>query len=110
VLFFFILNLEYESTYEVAFAYLKLSSLKLGILVNFNTDNLNQNIVRKVNNLYQRNPRYLREIAKSNQTVDGENFTRRSASAILAGNSRYEKLHSTTFHRVGFLFPGFIFL
>lgn len=31
--------------------YLKLSKLKLGILVNFNTDNLNRNIVRKVNNL-----------------------------------------------------------
>lgn len=31
--------------------YLKLSKLKLGILVNFNTDNLNRNIIRKVNNL-----------------------------------------------------------
>lgn len=31
--------------------YLKLSKLKLGILVNFNTDYLNSSIVRKVNNL-----------------------------------------------------------
>ena len=31
--------------------YLKLSNLKLGILVNFNTDYLNSSIVRKVNNL-----------------------------------------------------------
>jgi GxxExxY protein len=31
--------------------YLKLSGKKLGILVNFNTDNLNGNIVRKVNGL-----------------------------------------------------------
>lgn len=31
--------------------YLKLSKLKLGILVNFNTDNLNRNIIRKVNGL-----------------------------------------------------------
>lgn len=31
--------------------YLKLSNLKLGILVNFNTNNLNSNIIRKVNNL-----------------------------------------------------------
>jgi GxxExxY protein len=29
--------------------YLKLSKLKLGILVNFNTDHLNNNIIRKVN-------------------------------------------------------------
>jgi GxxExxY protein len=31
--------------------YLKLSKLKLGILVNFNTDYLNSNIIRKVNKL-----------------------------------------------------------
>ncbi|MNJ88968.1 hypothetical protein D3C87_65290 [compost metagenome] len=31
--------------------YLKLSDLKLGILVNFNTNDLNRSIVRKVNNL-----------------------------------------------------------
>jgi len=31
--------------------YLKLSGLRLGILVNFNTDNLEKNIVRIVNNL-----------------------------------------------------------
>ena len=31
--------------------YLKLSSIKLGMLVNFNTDNLNNNIFRKVNKL-----------------------------------------------------------
>ena len=31
--------------------YLKLSNLKLGILVNFNTNNLNSNIIRKVNKL-----------------------------------------------------------
>lgn len=31
--------------------YLKLSGLKLGILVNFNTDNLSGSIFRKVNNL-----------------------------------------------------------
>ncbi len=31
--------------------YLKLSNLKLGILVNFNTDNINDSIFRKVNNL-----------------------------------------------------------
>jgi len=31
--------------------YLKLSNLKLGILVNFNTDYLNSSIIRKVNNL-----------------------------------------------------------
>ena len=31
--------------------YLKLSGLRLGILVNFNTDNLEENIVRIVNNL-----------------------------------------------------------
>lgn len=31
--------------------YLKLASLKLGMLVNFNTDYLNPNIIRKVNNL-----------------------------------------------------------
>lgn len=31
--------------------YLKLSKLKLGILVNFNTDFLKPNIIRKVNNL-----------------------------------------------------------
>ncbi len=31
--------------------YLKLSNLKLGMLVNFNTDYLNANIFRKVNNL-----------------------------------------------------------
>jgi len=31
--------------------YLKLSNLKLGILVNFNTDYLNDNIIRKVNKL-----------------------------------------------------------
>lgn len=31
--------------------YLKLSGIKLGILVNFNTDNINEGIFRKVNNL-----------------------------------------------------------
>jgi len=31
--------------------YLKLTGLKLGILVNFNTAELNENIIRKVNNL-----------------------------------------------------------
>lgn len=31
--------------------YLKLSNLKLGILVNFNTNHLNSNIIRKVNKL-----------------------------------------------------------
>jgi GxxExxY protein len=31
--------------------YLKLSGMKLGILVNFNTDNINDSIFRKVNNL-----------------------------------------------------------
>jgi GxxExxY protein len=31
--------------------YLKLSNLKLGMLVNFNTDYLNSSIIRKVNNL-----------------------------------------------------------
>jgi GxxExxY protein len=31
--------------------YLKLSNLKLGILVNFNVDNINEGIFRKVNNL-----------------------------------------------------------
>ena len=31
--------------------YLKLTHLKLGILINFNTDNLRQNIKRMVNNL-----------------------------------------------------------
>ena len=31
--------------------YLKLTKLKLGILVNFNTDNILENTIRKVNNL-----------------------------------------------------------
>ena len=31
--------------------YLKLSNIKLGLLVNFNTDNIAENIFRKVNNL-----------------------------------------------------------
>jgi GxxExxY protein len=31
--------------------YLKLTNLKLGILINFNTDNINESIFRKVNNL-----------------------------------------------------------
>ena len=31
--------------------YLKLTNLKLGILVNFNTSNINQSIIRKVNGL-----------------------------------------------------------
>lgn len=31
--------------------YLKISNLKLGILVNFNTDCLNNNIIRKINKL-----------------------------------------------------------
>jgi GxxExxY protein len=31
--------------------YLKLSGIKLGILVNFNSDNINDNIYRKVHNL-----------------------------------------------------------
>jgi GxxExxY protein len=31
--------------------YLRLSGLKLGLLVNFNTDNISENIVRKVNKL-----------------------------------------------------------
>lgn len=31
--------------------YLKLSKLKLGLLVNFNTDEIQKNIIRKVNNL-----------------------------------------------------------
>ncbi|MDR1458694.1 MAG: GxxExxY protein [Bacteroidales bacterium] len=31
--------------------YLRLTGLKLGILVNFNTDNINESIYRKVNNL-----------------------------------------------------------
>lgn len=31
--------------------YLKLSGIKLGILVNFNTDNISEAIFRKVNNL-----------------------------------------------------------
>lgn len=32
--------------------YLKLANKKLGILVNFNTDNIADSIIRKVNNLY----------------------------------------------------------
>ncbi len=31
--------------------YLKLTNLKLGILVNFNTSNINKSIIRKVNGL-----------------------------------------------------------
>lgn len=31
--------------------YLRITDLRLGILVNFNTDNINDNIFRKVNNL-----------------------------------------------------------
>ena len=34
-----------------ALTYIKLSSKKLGILVNFNTDNISSSIFRKVNNL-----------------------------------------------------------
>jgi GxxExxY protein len=32
--------------------YLKLANKRLGILVNFNTDNIADSIIRKVNNLY----------------------------------------------------------
>ena len=37
--------------YKQLLTYLRLTGLKLGILVNFNTDDLDKNIVRIVNNL-----------------------------------------------------------
>jgi GxxExxY protein len=40
-----------EVHFKQLLTYLKLSNLKLGILVNFNTDNILQSIYRKVNNL-----------------------------------------------------------
>ncbi len=42
-----ILNLHHKQV----ITYLKLSNLKLGLLVNFNCDNISDNIFRKVNNL-----------------------------------------------------------
>jgi GxxExxY protein len=50
--------IEIKSVEEIAkvhhkqlLSYLRLTGLKLGILVNFNTDNINESICRKVNNL-----------------------------------------------------------
>ena len=50
--------IEIKSVEEIAavhhkqlLTYLKLTNLKLGILVNFNTDNIEKSIYRKVNNL-----------------------------------------------------------
>jgi GxxExxY protein len=40
-----------EIHYKQIITYLKLASLKLGILVNFNSDNIANDIFRKVNNL-----------------------------------------------------------
>lgn len=40
-----------EVHHKIVLTYLKLSGKKLGILVNFNTDDLAKNIFRKVNNL-----------------------------------------------------------
>ena len=51
-------KIEIKSVEEIAnvhhkqlLTYLKLTNLKLGILVNFNTDNIEKSIFRKVNNL-----------------------------------------------------------
>ena len=41
----------HEIHHKQVLTYLRLSSLKLGILVNFNTDNILDSIFRKVNNL-----------------------------------------------------------
>lgn len=38
-------------SYKQLLTYLKITGLKLGILVNFNTDDLNHSIFRKINNL-----------------------------------------------------------
>lgn len=40
-----------EVHHKQILTYLRLSGLKLGILVNFNVDNINEGIFRKVNNL-----------------------------------------------------------
>ncbi|HLG35199.1 MAG TPA: GxxExxY protein [Bacteroidia bacterium] len=40
-----------EVHHKIVLTYLKLSCKKLAILVNFNTDNIEKNIFRKVNNL-----------------------------------------------------------
>ena len=45
-----------EVHHKQVLTYLKLSNLKLGILVNFNVDNISKGIFRKVNGLYKINP------------------------------------------------------
>jgi len=40
-----------EVHHKQLITYLKLTNLKLGLLVNFNTDEIAQSIIRKVNNL-----------------------------------------------------------